>query len=150
MERPLSDILTPRDIRLGLTAVDKTDALKQCGAMLVEAGAATQAYADALFERERQVSTYLGEGVAIPHGTNESREHILGTRLGFLQFPNGVDWDGNTVHVCIPIASRSDEHVDLLASLAEVLMDPEAAEELRTSNNASRILHLLGALGQEA
>lgn len=149
MERPLSDILTRADIRLGLTAADKADALRQCGAMLVESGAATQAYADALFDRERQVTTYLGEGVAIPHGTNESREHILSTKLGFLQFPDGVEWDGETVYVCIPIASQSDAHVDILSSLAEVLMDSDSAEKLRTANDPDAVLTLLGALGQE-
>lgn len=145
----MNDILTRDDIRLGLTAADKADALRQCGVLLVESGAATQAYAEALFDREEQVSTYLGEGVAIPHGTNESREHILKTKLGFLQFPGGVDWDGQTVHVCIPIASQSDAHVDILAALAEVLMDPDSAEQLRTATDPDAVLALMGALGQE-
>lgn len=145
----MNDILTRDDIKLGLKAADKTDALNQCGALLVDSGAATQAYADALFDRERQVSTYLGEGVAIPHGTNESREHILATKLGFLQFPDGVDWDGETVYVCIPIASQSDAHVDILAALAEVLMDPDSAEQLRTATDPDAVLALMGALGQE-
>ena len=69
-------ILEPSAVRLGLVARDKADALRQCGAVLVDIGAASPAYADALLEREESVSTYIGEGVAIPHGTNESREHI--------------------------------------------------------------------------
>ncbi len=142
----MSEILGLGEIRLGLSASDKSDALRQCGALLVAAGAATQAYADAMFDRELQVSTYMGEGVAIPHGTNESRDEIIAAKLGFLQFPEGVDWDGNIVHVCIPIASRTDEHVDILASLAEVLMDPEAAETLRTTNDPEAVLRLLGAV----
>lgn len=146
----MSDILTRDDIRLGLSAADKADALRQCGAQLVDSGAATQAYAEALFDRERQVSTYLGEGVAIPHGTNESREHILATKLGFLQFPDGVDWDGETVHVCIPIASQSDAHVDILAALADVLMEPDSAQQLRTATDPDAVLALLGAVSKEA
>lgn len=143
------DVLSPDAIRLGLTATSKDDAIIQCGTLLVSIGAATQAYADALFEREKQVSTFLGEGVAIPHGTNESREHIRRTALGFLQFPDGVDWDGNTVYVCVPIASNGDEHVGILGALAEVLMDPEAAARLRTSRDKDEILGLLAAVGEE-
>lgn len=139
----MNDVLTARSIRLGATATDKNDALAQCGALLVELGAATQDYADALFEREKQVSTFLGEGVAIPHGTNESRVHIRRTALGFLQFPDGVDWDGNTVNVCIPIASNSDEHVGILGALAEVLMEPDSAAKLRSTGSVDEVLALL-------
>lgn len=144
----MSDVLTKESIRLGATARDKADALAQCGALLVELGAATQEYADALFDREEQVSTFLGEGVAIPHGTNESRVHIRRTALGFIQFPDGVDWDGNVVNVCIPIASNSDEHVGILGALAEVLMEPEAAEKLRTTSSVDEVLVLLSDLGE--
>ena len=91
----MSEILSRETIRLGLTATDKTDAITQCGSLLVAVGAVTQPYADAMFEREHQVPTYLGEGVAIPHGTNESREHIQRTCLGFLQFPGGVTGTAN-------------------------------------------------------
>lgn len=143
----MNEVLSADSIRLGASAVDKADALRQCGDLLVALGAATQDYADALFEREEQVSTFLGEGVAIPHGTNESRVHIRRTALGFIQFPDGVDWDGNTVHVCIPIASDSDEHVGILGALAEVLMDPEAAAKLRSSGSVDEVLQLLSDIG---
>ena len=139
----MSEVLSAEAIRLGCTATDKNDAIAQCGALLVEIGAASQEYADAMFERETQVPTYLGEGFAIPHGTNESRQYIKRAALGFLQFPDGVDWDGETVHVCIPIASNSDEHVGILGALAGVLMDPDAAEALRTSNDPDQVLGLL-------
>ena len=145
----MSDVLTTDGIRLGAVATDKRDALLQCGALLVGLGAATQEYADALFDRELQVSTFLGEGVAIPHGTNESRVHIRRTALGFIQYPDGVDWDGNTVNVCIPIASNSDEHIGILGALAEVLMEPDQAERLRTTNSIDEVLALLGGLGED-
>jgi phosphoenolpyruvate-dependent sugar phosphotransferase system EIIA 2 len=145
----LPEILSRETIRLGLTATDKTDAITQCGSLLVAVGAVTQPYADAMFEREHQVPTYLGEGVAIPHGTNESREHIQRTCLGFLQFPGGVDWDGERVFVCIPIASRGEEHVEILGELAEVLMDPDATSQLRTTTDPDNVLRLLGAFGKE-
>lgn len=136
-------ILESSAIRLGLRAEDKADALAQCGAVLTEIGAATAAYADAIHEREESVSTYVGEGVAIPHGTNASRAHIERAAIAFLQFPDGVDWGGNTVYVCIPIASRSEEHVEILQSLAAVLMDPESAAALRDASSTDEVLALL-------
>ena len=143
------DVLARDSIRLGLSAADKTEAIRLCGAALLEAGAIQPPYADAMFDREREVSTFLGEGFAIPHGTNESRKWINRAALGFLQFPEGVDWDGETVHVCIPIASNSDEHIGILGALAEVLMEPEAAEKLRTTTSVDEVLSLLSAIGEE-
>ncbi|WP_297084591.1 PTS sugar transporter subunit IIA [uncultured Demequina sp.] len=136
-------LLDASAIRLGLAAEDKADALRQCGAVLVEIGAATEDYAAALHEREKSVSTYVGEGVAIPHGTNESRAHIERAALAYLQFPDGIDWDGETVTVCVAIASKSEEHVDILAALAQVLMDPERAARLREATSAQDVLALL-------
>jgi len=116
-------VLSAEAVRLGLGATDKEDALRQCGAVLVEIGAAGPAYADAILEREQSVSTYMGEGFAIPHGTDASREHINRAALAFLQFPDGVDWNGKECQVCIAIASKSDEHIGILQSLAMVLSD---------------------------
>ncbi len=143
-------VLTQEGVRLGLVAEDKADALRQSGEVLVEIGAAEPPYADAIFEREESVSTYLGEGVAIPHGTNESREFINEARIAYLQFPEGVDWGGgNIVYACIPIASASEEHVEVLASLAQVLMVPESAEKLRNASAVEDVLSLLAPQEEE-
>jgi len=88
--------------------LSKEDAVRYCGQILVDAGAADPAYIDGMLAREQQISTYLGEGVAIPHGTNESRAHIIRAALGFVQFPGGIDWNGKTAYVLIPIASATD------------------------------------------
>jgi mannitol/fructose-specific phosphotransferase system IIA component len=138
-------ILAPASVRLGLPSMTKQEAIRLCGEVLVQAGAATPDYIDGMFARELQVSTYLGEGVAIPHGTNESRQYITSAALGFLQFPDGIDWDGNRVVLCIPIASASDEHLDILANLAGVLMEPEAAERLRNTTSVDDVLALLNS-----
>lgn len=139
----VTDVLGADAVRLGLTATDKLDALRQCGAVLVEIGAADEEYAEAILERERSVSTYMGEGVAIPHGTDESRAHINRAALAFLQFPAGVDWNGQSCTVCIAIASRSDEHIGLLQSLAMVLSDPAKAARLRETDDVNEVLELL-------
>jgi len=135
-------------VRLGLAATDKLDALHQCGAVLVEIGAATEEYAAAILERERSVSTYLGEGVAIPHGTDASREHIKRAALAVLQFPAGVDWNGHDCRLAIAIASRSDEHIAILQSLAVVLSDKDKAARLRETDDVDEVLALL-APGQD-
>lgn len=142
-------LLDASAIRLGLTAEDKADALRQCGEVLVEMGAANEDYAAALHEREESVSTYIGEGVAIPHGTNEAREHIAHAALAVLQFPDGVDWDGENVTVCVAIASKSEEHVDILQSLAQVLMDPAKATRLRDATSIDDVLALLSPRSPE-
>jgi mannitol/fructose-specific phosphotransferase system IIA component len=142
-------VLTSDAVRLGLTATDKLDALRQCGAVLVELGAASEEYADAILEREESVSTYMGEGVAIPHGTDASREYINRAALAVLQFPDGVDWNGKPVQLCIAIASKSDEHISILQSLAMVLSDPEKAARLRETDDVDEVLRLLAPTEDE-
>jgi len=138
-----NSILDPSSVRLGLASVSKEEAIRLCAQVLVDCGAATEDYFEGMLAREQQISTYLGEGVAIPHGTNEARAHIRAAALGFLQFPDGIDWDGNEVTVCIPIASASDEHLGILASLAEALMEPAAAERLRVTESVAEVINLL-------
>lgn len=141
-------ILSADSVRLGQRASSKEDAIRQCGAVLVQTGASTEAYTDAMIERERSVSTYMGEGVAIPHGTDESRVHITRPALAVVQFNDGVDWNGNQVQLCIAIASKSNEHVGILQSLATVLSDKERAARLRDSADVNEILELLDTSSQ--
>ena len=142
-EKPSGGVLRADGVRLGLAAADKWDAVRQSGALLVELGAAEPGYAEAMLERERSVSTYIGEGVAIPHGTDASRSMVTRTTLGVLQFPDGVDWDGNEVTVCVAIASSGEEHVAVLSALAQILMEPDQADRLRSSTDVDEVLALL-------
>ena len=104
-----------------------------------------EGYAAAILERERQISTFMGEGVALPHGTDAARALVRRTALGFLQFRDGVDWDGETVYLCIPIAASGDEHVGVLSALAEILVDEDSADALRTATDVEMVLALLNA-----
>jgi mannitol/fructose-specific phosphotransferase system IIA component len=140
---PSRGVLDREAIRLAQRAHDKWDALRQSGALLVEIGAVEPGYADAILEREGQISTYMGEGVSIPHGTDQSRALVRRTALGFLQYPDGVDWDGETVYLCIPIAASGDEHVGVLSALAEVLVDGDSAAVLRGASDVETVLNLL-------
>jgi mannitol/fructose-specific phosphotransferase system IIA component len=141
----MSELLEPEAVRLGLRASDRFDAVRQSGEVLVEIGAVEPPYIEAMLERERGISTSMGEGFAIPHGTDESRRWVLETKLAFLQFPEGVDWGDDDVTVCVGIAARGDEHVGLLARLAEVLVVPEQAARLRSVERVEDVLAILGS-----
>jgi mannitol/fructose-specific phosphotransferase system IIA component len=144
-----SAVLRAEGVQLGLEAADKWDAVRQSGALLVALGACEPGYADAMVEREQSVSTFIGEGVAIPHGTDESRALVKRTTLGVLQFPGGVSWDGNDVKVCVAIASSGNEHVAVLSALAQILMEPGDAERLRSARNPDDVLALLAGIDGE-
>ena len=141
----MNALLPPDGIRLGLQAADRFDAVRQSGQVLIEIGAVEPPYVDAMLERERGISTSLGEGFAIPHGTEESRRWIKETMLSFLQFPDGVEWDDDRVTVCIGIAAVGDEHVGVLANLARVLTVPDQAARLRSAERIEDVLELLGS-----
>jgi mannitol PTS system EIIA component len=137
----------PREaVRLGLRAESKEDAILAAGRILEELGAVEAGYVDAMLEREQSMSTSVGEGFAIPHGTDESRSLIKTTALSFAQFPGGVEWPEDRVFVCIGIAARDDSHMEILASLATILMEPESARQLREARDPDAVLAVLAAL----
>ena len=144
----MADVLARDAIRLGRKASDKWDAIRQSGALLDELGAVEPGYAETMLERERSVSTYIGEGVAIPHGTDASRALVRRTTLGVLQFPGGVDWDGNPVTLCVAIAAKGNEHVAVLSALAQILMEPDQAARLRGSTSVDEVHELLASIGK--
>ncbi|MEU4509621.1 PTS sugar transporter subunit IIA [Nonomuraea wenchangensis] len=134
------DLLDPRAVLLHERAPDREAAIRRCGRALVEVGAVAEPYVAAMLERERSISTYVGEGVAIPHGTNASKDDILRDALCFIRFPDRVDWDGEQVTVCVGIAAREGGHVPLLAALAEILLDPDRARTLREATEVAQVM----------
>jgi len=145
----MTGVLTHDSVRLGLRAVDKLDAVRQSGDVLVEVGAVEPPYVEAMLQREGSMSTALGEGFAIPHGTDESRKWIRRTGLSFLQFTEAIDWGDEEVTVCIGIAAVGDEHVALLARLAQVLVVPEQAARLRSADRVEEVLSILASPMEE-
>jgi mannitol PTS system EIIA component len=139
----LTSLLAEESIRLDAVASDRFDAVRQCGAALVAAGAVDESYVDAMIQRENTVSTFVGEGVAIPHGTLAGKESVKRDALVVLRFPDGVDWDGNAVSVCVGIAAAGGGHIALLSQLAEILLDPDKAEQLRNATSAEQVYTLL-------
>ncbi len=139
----LSSLLAESSIRLDAHAEDRLDAVRQCGQALLEAGAVDESYIDAMLQREHSVSTFVGEGVAIPHGTLAGKEAVKHDAIVVLRFPDGVDWDGNTVQVCVGIAAKGGGHIALLSQLAEILLDPAKAERLRSATDTKQVYELL-------
>jgi mannitol/fructose-specific phosphotransferase system IIA component len=140
----MTDVMLTRDgVRLGLSAEDRSEAIQQVGEVLVDIGAVKAPYVDAMHEREKVLSSYVGEAFALPHGTDKSRMHVRRSSVVFLQFPKGVDWEGEEVRACIGIAALSDEHTDVMARLANVLLDTDKAEVLRSTTDPEAVLEIL-------
>ncbi len=142
--------LDTRQIRMGQRAADKAEALRLLGAALVADGLAAPGYAEGLKAREAQGSTYLGQGIAIPHGTPDTRELVFSTGVRLLQFPEGVDWgDGQQVYLAIGIAAKSDEHLQLLQLLTRALGEADLGPALSAAASAEEVLGLLQGAPQE-
>jgi mannitol/fructose-specific phosphotransferase system IIA component len=141
----LGGLLDPSRIRLDGQAADSTAAVRQAGELLVAAGAVDPSYVESMLEREASVSTYMGEGVAIPHGTGSGKAAVLADAMTVVRYPAGVDWGNGTAHVVIGIAAVGEGHLPVLAALAEVLMDPERAARLRSATEVDDVLELLTA-----
>lgn len=139
-------ILSEQRIRLQASASDKFDAIRQAGELLVAGGCVMPEYVDGMLAREGSMSTYLGSGVAIPHGQYENRDHVLFTGVSVLQLPAGVEWEpGELAHLIIGIAATSDEHVGVLSRLAGAIEDENILQQLVHTTDPQIILALLSA-----
>ncbi len=138
-------ILSKDRISLHANAADKAGAIRKAGELLVESGCVMPEYVEGMLAREQSMSTSLGNGVAIPHGVYENRDHILRTGISVLQLTDGVEWDpGERVYMVIGIAASSDEHVGVLANLAEVIDHEDTLAELLSTSDPEVVLKHLG------
>lgn len=138
-------ILSKDRISLQASATDKPDAIRKAGELLVQSGCVLPEYIDGMLKREESMSTSLGNGVAIPHGVYENREHILKTGISVLQLTDGVDWgEDEKVFMVIAIAAAGDEHVGVLSNLADVIDNEETLAELLKTNDSDVIVKYLG------
>jgi len=136
--------LTNNDITLGQTAGDKTIAIKAIAKQLTENGLVAEQYATGMLNREKQNSTFLGNGIAIPHGTTDTRHLVNKTGVAVHHFPEGVNWgDGNIAYVAIGIAAKSDQHLGILKQLTKVLSADGVEEKLKAAKSKDDIIKLL-------
>lgn len=136
--------LSSQNISLNATATNKDEAIRLVANGLVKNGNVAEGYENGMLAREQQTSTFLGNGIAIPHGTLDTRDLVKNTGVQVFQFPQGVEWgEGNIAYVVIGIAAKSDEHLTLLRQLTTVLSDEQAAETLAKTANLEEFIATL-------
>jgi len=136
-------VITAEGIRLNQRPVSKEEAIQAAGELLAKLGYVDPSYADAMQEREKLTTTYMGMGVAIPHGTTQAKGTVKKTGIVLLQYPEGVDFGDEKAQLVFGIAGIGDEHLDLLAKICDMLEDEEVLETLKTTADTDWVLERL-------
>lgn len=136
-------VIDENGIKLNQSPVAKEDAIRAAGELLVKQGCVDEAYVEAMIEREKLVSTYMGMGLAIPHGTSEAKGSVKKTGIVLVQYPEGVDFGQEKAQLVFGIAGIGDEHLDLLSKICEALEDEEVLEKMKTTDDIAWILEQL-------
>lgn len=133
-------ILSEDNILLGLESESKEEAITRAGKLLVKGGYVKEAYIDAMHDREKVVTTYIGMGVAIPHGIGDAKKQIEKSGVVVLQYPNGVKFGDELAYLVIGIAGAGNEHLEILSNIATSLEDSDLVEKLNNTKNKQDIL----------
>ena len=144
-----NQILQLGSVRIHTGSATQQEAMQEAADLLAAAGAVTPAYFDAMQQREATVSTYMGNGLAIPHGTNETKDTILNSGLSLVRYDGGVDWDGEEVHFVMGIAGRGDEHLEILGSVAILFSDEDDVARLAAAQTPEELYALVAAVNEQ-
>ena len=125
------------------SASSRDEAITEAGQLLVASGAVDPSYVDAMHERETSVSTHMGNGLAIPHGTNDAKGAIHRSAISFVRYSSPVDWNGKPAEFVLGIAGAGDDHLALLQRVAEVFADQTQVERLRQASSADEVKAVL-------
>lgn len=136
-------VMDENGIKLNQPPVSKEEAIRAAGELLVKQGCVDESYVDAMLEREKLVSTYMGMGLAIPHGTSEAKDSVKKTGIVLVQYPEGVDFGDEKAQLVFGIAGIGEEHLDLLSKICEALEDEEVMEKMKTTDDIAWILEQL-------
>jgi mannitol PTS system EIIA component len=142
----MTEILTIDGIRIHPGSATQDEAMREAAGILEAAGAVTGAYLAAMHDREGSVSTYMGNELAIPHGTNEAKDEILASGLSVVRYDGGVDWAGDPVTFVIGIAGRGDEHLGILSQIAILFSEEDDVARLKAAATPEELLGLLSAV----
>jgi PTS system mannitol-specific IIA component len=145
----MSDILSLSQIKVPGVATSKDDAIREAGQLLVDSGAVSPEYVDAMFEREKSVSTYMGNYLAIPHGTNEAKDSIGRSAISVVRYDQPIDWNGNEVRFAVGIAGVENGHLEILGKIAIVFSDSDEVENLLAAGSADELYQLLSAVNED-
>nr|WP_119066259.1 PTS sugar transporter subunit IIA [Rubrobacter indicoceani] len=137
----MPEILTEQTVELNASFAGRDEAIRRAGELLVANGNVDERYIDSMFEREQSVSTFMGNAVAIPHGTNESKDAVLSSGLSIITVPEGVDYgDGNVARLIVGIAGKGGEHLEILSQIALVVSEEENVEKIVASRSKEELL----------
>ncbi|GAB3115518.1 hypothetical protein GCM10027055_23550 [Janibacter alkaliphilus] len=139
-------VLSTGSIVLGGGASSMTEAIEEAGQLLVRTGAVEPAYVEAMHERETSVSTFMGNGLAIPHGTNEAKGAIRRTAVSFVRYDEPVDWKGKPATFVVGVAGAGDEHLAILAKLAKIFSDKAQVARLEAATSAEEVQEILSSV----
>ncbi|WP_243232457.1 PTS sugar transporter subunit IIA [Microbacterium sp. CIAB417] len=142
-------VLTPDRVRIHAGTATQDAALQEATDLLVAAGAVTPAYLDAMRQREQTVSTFMGNGLAIPHGTNDAKDAILASALSVVRYDGGVDWAGDPVTFVIGIAGVGDEHLEILSRIAILFSEEDDVARLSAAQTPEDLYALLAEVNEE-
>ena len=140
----MSNVLELEQINLHGTATTPAEAIDEVGRILVATGAVTSDYIAFMHDREATVSTYMGNFLAIPHGTNEGKDTILKSALSFVRYDNPIDWGGNEVRFVVGIAGKDGGHMEVLSSIAIVFSEDDDVAKLLAAQTPAEVMELLG------
>ncbi|WP_417555444.1 PTS mannitol transporter subunit IICBA [Microbacterium sp.] len=146
--QPASAILTPDRVRIHAGSATRDEALKEAADALVAAGAVTGDYLQAMHDREKSVSTFMGNGLAIPHGTNDAKDAVLGSALSVVRYDGGVDWSGDRATFVIGIAGKDGAHLQILSSIAELFSDEDDVARLNAAATPEELFAMLSAVNE--
>ena len=137
------ELLYRENIRVGCKAKSQEEVIKEVGQMLVDAGYVDQPYVEAMVKREESCSTFMGNGLALPHGVEEAKKDIKESGIAVMTFPDGTPWGDNTANVVVGIAGVGEEHLQILSVIAEKMLDEAAAAKL-ANGDTDTVYGILG------
>jgi len=142
-----SELLAEESVMLNGRATTRDEAISEAGRLLVACGAVEESYVDAMHEREKSVSTHMGNGLAIPHGTNDAKSAIRRTAISFVRYPDGIDWNGKDARFVVGVAGAGNDHLAILGRLGRVFLDAEQVAELEAADSPAQVQRILGNAG---
>ncbi|NIK78200.1 PTS system mannitol-specific IIA component [Paenibacillus castaneae] len=136
-------ILSKEKIKLNVNVTDKYEAIRMVGQMLVDAGHAPQEYIEKMIEREDALSTYIGGGLAMPHGTNDSKALIRSTGMAIMIVPAGVDFGGEEpAQLIIGLAAVGDDHLDILTNVAMLVSEDDDMQRILNASSEEELISI--------
>lgn len=144
----MSNVLELAQIDLHGSATTPAEAIEEAGRLLIASGAVTNEYVGFMHQREASVSTYMGNFLAIPHGTNEGKDTILASALSFVRYDKPIDWNGNEVRFVVGIAGKDNGHMEVLSKIAIVFSEDDDVAALLEAQTPEAVLELLGDVNE--